>query len=273
MADRNDYLKVESANMLKVSPKQDSHQNPFEENEKKKKKHTEQEQLEVIKNQHQIKEYDPTELIELGRLILNKRNFELKLFLRLKGKEKLITSKDFVHKTLETDIILLQQKIAEYDINISELDLKVKVDNSKQQDIEEELSKLGKLKTYYQLFFDFVKEEKNILNIDNIDFLDEIIQQKDIVLKQIIEIQKTINFEIFKEILPENEKKIKANQILSDIHYMMNEIIRQEDENSVELHSLMEKMKLDIARQDKGAKAISQYGQSSLKSHFIDTKK
>ena len=273
MAERNDYLKVAPADMLKITPKQDSHQHPSDENNKKNKTQHEQEANEAKSESHILKEYQPTELIELGRLIMKKRNTELKLFLRLKSKDKLDHAKEFSHKTLESDIVLLQQKIAEYSLNVLELDIKNNTGNVDITDIDEEINNLEQLKITYQLFFDFVKEEQKILNIDDIDFLEDIIRQKDNVLQQIIDIQKRLNLGIFKNIFPENEKKIKANRILSDIHNVMNEIIRQEDENSVELQNLREKMKFDIARQDKGARAISQYGQSSLKSHFIDTKK
>jgi hypothetical protein len=52
----------------------------------------------------------------------------------------------------------------------------------------------------------------------------------------------------------------------------VNEIIRQEDENRVELQAVKEKMKLEIKRQDRGAKTISQFSQNVPKSHFIDKK-
>ena len=132
---------------------------------------------------------------------------------------------------------------------------------------------MNKLFELYKIFLLCVQDEKKILNIDDIDFLDDIIRQKDLILNQIDETRKLIDFNIFKDIDNNSEKKIKANVILSDIHRVMNEIITLEDENRVELQSLKEKMKLDIIRQDKGAKVVSQFEQTIVKSHFIDTKK
>jgi len=109
--------------------------------------------------------------------------------------------------------------------------------------------------------------------VDDIDFLEEIIKQKEEVLEKITSARNAVVFDYFKKLHPEDKNKIKANEILSDIHIVIDEIIRQEDENSVELQNISEKMKLDIARQDRGAKAVSQYAQSTTKSHFIDTKK
>lgn len=271
MADKSDFFKVAPVHLLKVSSKHDNHQNPNEQ-QKKKKKESKYHAVESIKG---VEELNTSELVEFGRIILSKRNVELKLFLRMKNHKELMKSDSFIQSTIQTEIVLLQAKLAEFDKDLQELDLKLYDSGNLSHDVDLDyaLSLLEQLFNLYHLFFDCVKEEVRLLNIEDIDFLDTIIKQKEDILNDIVVCQKKINFDFLKKISPENEKKIKANQILSDIHNVINEIIKQEDENSVELHSLMEKMKLDIARQDRGAKAISQYAQTSLKSHFIDTKK
>jgi len=40
----------------------------------------------------------------------------------------------------------------------------------------------------------------------------------------------------------------------------------------VELQNLRDKMKLNIAKQDQGAKAVAQYGQTTPKARLIDKK-
>lgn len=274
MADKNDYFRVIPANMLKVTPKQESHQNQQDQKNKKKEEKPEDNSSIFVNSKYGIQELDSKELIELGRLIIDKRNSELKLFIRMRNKDQMLQTEAYNQKTIEADIILLQRKIAELNMNVSELDFRLfEEKTTNDSSLENSLDFLNRLKQLYELFYDFVKEEQRILNIEDIDFLEDILKQKETVLNQIVDIQKNINFEVFKEISPENEKKAKANEILSDIHNVMNEIIRQEDENSVELQNVREKMKLNISRQDKGAKVISQYAQSSMKSHFIDTKK
>jgi hypothetical protein len=215
-----------------------------------------------------------TELVEFGSIILHKRNTEMKLFIKIKNKPT-AGSDDSIHEDLTPEIILLQTRIAEYDRDLGEIDLKPTTTENENitRDIALTIEKLEQLRQLYQTFLVSVHDEKKVLNIDDIDFLDDIIRQKDDILNQIDDTRKDIDFDSFKKISRNDENISKANEILSDIHSIIDEIIRVEDENRVELQSLSEKMKLDIKIQDRGAKAISQYSQSNVKSHFIDTKK
>ena len=287
--DKNDFIRISPTNSMTVTSRQDSAKQEYDQKKKKQEKKEKE-----IFNKVDVDNLEIIELLEFGRLILNKRNTELKLFMKLRqesGVESLKSDEDEIaspsthhadsrseqetaHRN-DKDTLLLQVKIAEYDKELQEIALKSKaaVNGEVEFDVEREIMNLQKLCELYCIFFECVKEENRVLNIDDIDFLDDIIKQKEDVLTQITDVRNDINFDSFKNISPEDENKIKANEILSDIHNVIDKIIRQEDENSVELQNIREKMKLDIAKQDKGAKVISQYSQSTTKSHFIDTKK
>jgi len=115
-------------------------------------------------------------------------------------------------------------------------------------------------------------ERLSILNEDD-DELALIISQKNELLTQIEFIQKNINLKFFTKFPSDYPNKIKADAILSDIHNVMNKIVKIEDENSVNLQSVMNSIKVRLTEQDKNSKAISKYAVGNIKSHFIDTTK
>jgi len=271
MPDRDDFIRIPGADALRVSSKSDNHQTPFEQKRKSKRDSQQSEYDGEI--QPDITELDTTELAEYGSIVLNKRNTELKLFVHIKNDSQ--TTDEALKNELQANSLILQSRIAEYDKELQEYDLKNKANTpqSTDTDLDTTIDNVAKLYSLYQIYLECVKNERNILNIDDIDFLDDIIRQKDDILNQIDDCRKEINFSLFTSISPKNQKKIQVEQLLSDIHSIIGDIFRQEDENRVELQAVKEKMRLEIARQDRGAKAISQFAQPSVRSRFIDTKK
>ena len=260
MTDKNDFMKVAPPGMLTVTSRQDSSQNQYDQKKKKKdaKKQTDD------AHEEELEEFEIDELVEFGMTTFKKRNTEKKLFLKMKDQNNLTQASSLCHeKPTESE------------------------DSETVDDDPQSTENLSKLHVAYKSYLKIVKEESKIINIDDIDHFDDIIHQKDVILDHIDIIIKSIDFDIFKkDLIPasqaswieqkfffkKNEKNIKADEILSDIHKVINEIVRLEDENSVELQNLKERMKLDMAKQERGAKAISQYGQPNTRSHFIDKK-
>jgi len=269
MSGKSDFIPISTVEGLKVASREDSTQNHFDQQHHRKKQNHDDKEF-----QRDIEQLDPDEIMEYGSLILNKLNTELKLFNKIKEKHSVETNEE-LKLELEANLLLLEKKIDMYNKELKLLELKKNepIPETKHPDLDLILKNMTTLLNEYKTFLTCVREEKKIINMDNIDFLDSIIKEKDEILDNIDNTRRLINFDVFKKIPPKNKKKIKADQILSDIHNIVSEIIRQEDENRVELHAIMEKMKLEIKRQDRGAKAISQFAPTITKSHFIDTKK
>ena len=270
MNDKSDFIPISTVEGLKVTSREDSSQNQY--NQQNRKKHNRQNDEREI--HRDIELLSPDELMEYGSIILNKRNTELKLFNNLKAKHSAETDVDLKHE-IEANLFLLEKKIAMYDSVLQRLELKrnelpIEEHNP---DLDIILSYISNLLEHYKTFLAAVKDENKILNAEDIDFLENVIKQKDEILDRIDNTRKHINFDVFNKLSPKNKKKIKADKILSDIHNIVSEIISQEDENRVELLALSEQMKLEIKRQDRGVKAISQFTPAVTKSHFIDTKK
>jgi len=271
MPDKQDFLSVPAADALRVTSRNDSHQSQYE--QQKRKKNQQQSSEDLTETTTPIENLETTDLTEYGSIVLNKRNTELKLFVHLKNDSQ--TTDETLKHELEANALLLHSKIAEYDKVLQEYDLKTKPspDATQSTSIDSTILNISKLFDLYQVFLECVRNEHSILNIDDIDFLDDIIRQKDDILNQIDDTRKEVNFALFTSLPDHNEKRIQAELLLSDIHNIVSEIFKQEDENRVELQAVREKMKLEIARQDRGAKAISQFASPAVKSHFIDTKK
>ena len=257
MSDSNESIRFPTGD-IRVTPRQDTPQNQQENKKKKEKKHQQIDNL-------VIEDLDINELIEFGRLVFKKRNMEMKLFLKLKNKN-ILNVIEVNDDKLEPSSEIEQPETTSAYASISYF-LKP---NLKQE--QETIDNLSKLNILYKTFYGLVVEESRIINEDQIDDFEFIINKKDEILNKIEEtIQKT-NFKMFNEYHDFDKKKIKANEIIDEIHSTIKDIIKQEDKNSVELQSLREKMKLDISKQELGVKAVSQYSQAHLKSHFIDKK-
>jgi|GEM_PF-1978151 len=273
MVEKNDFMKVASPGMLSVTSRQDSSQNQYDQQKKNKKKNKKEDDS----GDNEFEDFDDfeiDELIEFGGKVSKKRNKDLKTFMNT-----INSSSHFFDASLDPTALSIED-----------------VDSQLVDDSSDSVELLTKLHVLYSSFFKIVLDESKIINMNEIDGFDILIRKKDIILDQIDKILKIINFNDFKKeispappappalgfltiplfgnknILPQNKEKTKADEILSEIHKVVNEIMKQENKNSVELQSLKEKMKLDIAKQERGAKAVSQYGQPNVKSHFIDKK-
>ena len=256
MTDKNDFIPVSVTNTIRVTTRDESPQN---QGEQKKKKQEDKKNIE-LQNKKSLEQLETTKLIEFGRIVLNKRNAELKLFTHQKSPEA------------NNDLELLQLKIAGYEKDIQELSLKQPPAIS-DIDLETQIINLEKLFDLYTSLHKVVKEERKILNIDDIDFLEGIIIQKDEILNNCDIIRNQIDFTIFKELPEKNENKIKYEKVLGEIRNLINDIIKYEDENSIELQNVREKMKIMITKQAKSTKTISQYSQNPPQAHFIDKKR
>jgi hypothetical protein len=252
--EKSDFIRISATNSMTVTSRQESAKHEYDQKKKKEKRKSSDD-----KEKQNQEEFETVELIEYGRLLFAKRNKELKLF--MKGYQE---AGDRRQETVE---------IETGDLETGDLETGDIETGDAEAEYTSEVYKLQTLHEHYNTFYALVKDENKIININDIDFLEKIIEQKDEILSQITAIRELISFDYFNDLLPEDKNKIKANEILTDIHIVIDKIIRQEDENSVELQNIREKMKLDIAKQDRGAKAISQYAQTTTKSHFIDTKK
>ncbi|MCL2063846.1 MAG: hypothetical protein FWG98_05695 [Candidatus Cloacimonetes bacterium] len=269
MVDTEDFLKIPTGDMLRISSRQDSSQNQYEQQKQKREKNQKNND-----DLNSIEDLDIDELIDFGRLVFKNRNIEMKLFVRLKKEMLLNQIAKQDNQESATDL----EEINENSNDSQETNENQEAQNLDTKslppsvDTELTLEKMANLLDLYTVFYKCVIEESKILNDDEIDQFDIILKQKDEILNQIDEVIKEINFKLFEKFPTKNAKRIKANEILSDIHKVINEIMTQEDKNSVELQSLKERMKLNMTKQEKGAKAISQYGQPNFKSHFIDKK-
>ena len=285
MVTKDDFLRAIPTGMLRVASRNDSHQSQYDQKKKKK----EPKIQESSEENQETEELDFRELIEFGRIVFHKRNTELKLFSKLRNLNLLNEIKaaelkkqdnnsnvqnETPDSTIPHETSILKIKIAGFNKDLQEIKLKTKEQTHTPQEHEDKivLQNLSKLLELYSSFLISVKKENTIINIDDIDHFEVFIKEKDDILDQIEAVQREIDFEAFKDYPPDDENKIMANQILADIHDTINKIILQENQNNIELQNLKDKIKLDISKQDKGAKAVSQYGKSSIQSHFIDKK-
>lgn len=271
MADKNDYMKVASAQMLRINSKQEKPKQAFYFQSKHKQGlENGTDEFEMPEYQANLNYLDPHQLIELGRLLLNKRNTELKLFLRIKKRNN-EDSKEF-YNLLDTDILLIRGKLAEIEKKLSDFDF-MHDDPVNLDEEDEVLEKMQSLHQLYSTFLESAKKENDILLNNEVDKLDTILNEKEEALVQIELNQKNINYDIFKNYSQDYSKKIKANEILVDIHNVMDEIVKIEDQNSVGLKNAMDEMKAKILTQNKNTQAISKYASGNVKSHFINTTK
>jgi len=265
MADRNDYIPVSASNTLRVASRNDKNNN---QHDQKKNKQDDKKDIE-LKTKKGFEKLEPTELIEFGRILLHKRNTELKLFALHKNYD--VENHSDLENNTNQNIALLKLKIASYEKDIQEMNM-IQIHPQVNDDIQDQFNLLEKIYELYKALQECVKEERKILNIDEIDFLDVIIKQKDTILNKCDELRNQINFQLFTNLSEQNPIKLKYDSLMENIRNLVNVIIEFEDENSTELHNLKEKMKLILSKQDLGVRTVTQYTQTAPKSHFIDKK-
>ncbi|MCB5249528.1 MAG: hypothetical protein RBS16_00740 [Candidatus Cloacimonadales bacterium] len=261
MTNKSDYIKIAAAQSLRISPKKEGNQESgdyYANSHKQKKENNEQ----VYYEQNTIKELDTNELIELGRLLLLKRNIELRIYI------------DYKKNDAKSDaVILAKNKLI--DVESSLFNFGTNKAKGQEIEIEEDeiLINVEELKLQYIKMQDLVEQERDsILNEDD-DSLERVISLKNSILDEIDKLIRKIDFNYIKQIPSGSENKIKVDAIISDIHSVMDMIVKIEDENSVKLQSAIDNINAKLANQDSNAQAISKYSKSKVNSHFIDTTK
>ncbi|HPY96398.1 MAG TPA: hypothetical protein PL063_04235 [Candidatus Cloacimonadota bacterium] len=261
MADKSDYMKIASAQSLRISPKKEGNQESgdFYANSKRQdKEKNEQNQQE----QKQLNELDMAQHIELGRLLLLKRNTEMRLFVDLKKE-----------KPNEKEIIIIKNKLVDIESNLFSVGRDKVKETLSNSETDEIIIKIESIKELYDKMLALTEQEKQIILEEDDEQLELVINKKNNVLDKIDALLKQVDINYFKDFPPENENKIKVDAILIDIHYVMNMIVKIEDENSVNLQSVMDGISMKLTAKDSNAAAISKYALSSNNSHFIDTTK
>ena len=213
---------------------------------------------------------------ELGFLILKKRNLELFLFTKLmqtrKNNDGTIESSFEDSTQVQQEIHLIQMKMFELEKEITELQSRV-FTVKEYSDEDDVFSKLLILVKEYQDYLDQSIKENYVLLEQGGEEISQILEVKEKILHNIEKYQRQVPFEYFKDYSPEHPKKIKADEILSELHNIVSEIVKIEDQNSVELQNQKESLKSEMKKQNKGVQAISKYVKGDLKSHFINTTK
>lgn len=268
MTDKTEYMKVASAQLFRIVSKKENNQTPFDSHDKKKKNSEDENDNHKESQKEDLSHLDLPQMIELGRLLLSKRNIELKMFVRIKKESP---QENAFFTNIDSDVLLIKSKLAEIDKNIA--DINFYQFSSIDEEEDNTIDKLTDLSSLYGEFLKLAISEDNALNEDNIDDLENVLQEKETILTQIEQLQKKIDFNIFKKYPPDYSKKVKANEILVDIQSKMNQIVKIEDQNSVNLQNAMDDTKMKICDQEKSNKMISKYSSSGKKSYFIDTTK
>lgn len=194
--------------------------------------------------------------LNIGIKVLEKRNSELSAL------SDMIRNENY-------DENLIQRKILKSDRDLYEISSNSPL-SSNEKDLEkDDLENLQQLDRYYKRYEKLTNEQKETIIKEDFDRLNKLFSEKNTILAKIQALQNTINY---KKIALSEEKKIKANVILSDIHNRMNGVIQIEDENNSRLCSLKNEMKVALGKIHKGSQMIAKYGNKHISSHFIDKK-
>lgn len=261
MADKSDYMKIASAQSLRISPKKEGNQESTDFYANSKRQDKEKNEQNHQEHKH-LNELDMAQHIELGRLLLLKRNTEMRLFVDLKKE-----------KPNEKEIIIIKNKLVDIESNLFSVGRDKVKETPSNSETEEIISKIESIKQLYDKMLALAEQERQTIFEEDDEQLELVIKLKNKVLDDIDVQLKQVDINYFKDFPPENENKIKVDAILIDIHYVMNMIVKIEDENSVNLQSVMDGISLKLAAKDSNAQAISKYALSSNNSHFIDTTK
>ncbi len=224
------------------------------------------------RNQHQKKENEKSFLseferdleqnndeknnLEIGVKVLEKRNSELSAL------SDMITNKNY-------DENIIQRKILKSDRNLYNINSHSEKSQNEEEFEKDDFEKLQQLEKYYIRYEELTIAQKDAIIQEDFDLLNNLFSEKDTILKKIQLLQNTISYE---KISLSEEKKIKGNTILSDIHNRMSGVVQLEDENNSRLCSLKDEMKVALGKIHKGSQMIAKYGNKHISSHFIDKK-
>ena len=248
--DISELAKIKFAGSNKDAPeKRKNNRNQHQKKEKEKSFASELKQ-DINKNP------DEKSNLNIGAKVLEKRNSELSAL------SKMIINESY-------DENLIQRKILKSDRNLYEINSEFEPLLNKDELEKDDFEKLQHLEKYYMRYEELTNEQKRTIIEEDFEHLNNLFSEKDIILSKIQTLQNTINYD---KISHTEEKKIKANIILADIHNRMNGVVQLEDENNSRLCSLKNEMKVALGKIHKGSQMIAKYGNKHISSHFIDKK-
>lgn len=190
--------------------------------------------------------------LETTQTMLKLRNAEQKL---------LLTDDEQEQKNISFEINKLKQQL------LNEEKIKKQEENKQML-----INNLINLKQLYLQYFKVSQSAYEAVKAEDYDDLLKKLENKKKLLNNIKNIQSKINFEEIKNLPAGNEKKAKAEEILSDIHKRKARIIANEDAINASLIDQKKEMKKKLANVKNGSRLLSGYRQISKKPRFIDTK-
>lgn len=211
--------------------------------------------------------FHETDDIDLANLLIKRKNLEVTFYDLVMQKE--IVKGDALQQ-LENEIGAIRYKILEVDSEIENYDI-----DTKPQANEDKigLKFLNELLFLYKRYAKLASNESETIASEKFENLAEIMPLKNTTLDKIESTQKKINYQHLNELEPSDEKRIKAEKILSDIKAVINEIIEKEEQNSVELQSRKKGLQYELNKMNSNLKVIKGYSRVSKKPRFIDTSK
>jgi len=282
MSDDNDLVKgISETQAIRIAERRGSaHQKPQDQkhqSKQKKKNFIKQSEFSINDDENHIAEWIHYNM-ELGRLIIEKKNIELTLYTRIEDeinqKEEEKKSTDFEVIIKEKKLQLIKKQIIEIEQRISELSPDEFSESSNDETVVDvQLRKLLKIKQLYRQYEIKTEAEEQTISEEDLAGLKQLMDEKSFLLNQISKIQNSVVYSVLRELEEKSLKKIKANEFLSDIHTKMTSIIDLENKNSVELQNQKKEVQLRLEKRNAGVRAISLYANAKNKSHFIDTTK
>jgi hypothetical protein len=200
--------------------------------------------------------------LEIGRLLIEKRNIELALFTQLS---------EAVSADHERNLARIHQRIGELERRLLELEGSEKTDDNSPADPV--VTNLDTASALYDGYIALTENETASINADDLDTLDGIMQRKSELLERIEQVQTGIEFAAFQALPEGSEKRIKADGIIADINTKIRTILDQENTNSVELQNRREAVRVELTRGTAGTRVISKYANTEQRPRFIDTTK
>ena len=208
--------------------------------------------------------------IELGRLLIEKQNIEQMLYAG-----SITGDVGQTDETTHVELERVQGRIAEIEQRISNLDTNlhpaIPIDDDTQLDFS--VGQLRNLEIAYGKYYERTERESEAIEVEDLDRLRKLMNQKKHLLDLIRKIHGAINYDALRSLPSESQKKTKANAILTDINLKIRRIIDKENENSVELQNRKEEVRVELGKKSAGMRAISKYASIKPDSHYIDTTK
>lgn len=208
--------------------------------------------------------------IELGNLIIKKRNVELNLF------TEILKEINSGHKTTEdyraVKITQLKSNIYRIEKAIENLDPE-QLEDSESSTFEKQLVFLAKVNLLYEKYLNLTIQESIAVSEEDYDKLEELMEEKTLTYREITINQKFVSIGKIDEKISDEEEKSKVRKIISEIKSKLKQIINQENQNSVNLKSHKKELMKLIEKEDRNVSTVLKYNNALQTSHFISTKK